>query len=54
MPKADRLTAMPPLPPRAPAPLRGTLEAMPAQDANWDEVRVWIVSFNGKNFSKKE
>ena len=54
MPKADRLAAMPPLPPRVPAPLRGTLEAMPAQDANWDEVRVWIVSFNGKNFSKKK
>ena len=54
MPKADRLAAMPPLTPRVPAPLRGTLEAMPAQDANWDEVRVWIVSFNGKNFSKKK
>ena len=53
MPKADRLTAMPPLPPRAPAPLRGTLEAMPAQDATWDEVRGWIFSFNGKNISKK-
>ena len=53
MPKADRLAALPPLPPRVPAPLRGTLEAMPAQDATWDEVRGWIFSFNGKNISKK-
>ena len=53
VPKTDRLAALPPLPPRVPAPLQGTLEAMPAKDANWDEVRVWMVSFNDKNFSKK-
>ena len=53
MPKTDRLASLPPLPRRVPAPLRGTLESMPAKDANRDEVRVWIVSFNDKNFSKK-